>query len=205
MVTAVCVQCGKEYELEPGQNPADFQCECGGDLNTSNGTSDGTSRNWFRRQRGLVKASIVIGVCGIVFFSMLSLYSSFYDEVSLNLTSDQIKEYAQPIEPVTLNSTEWNSLRGKPVKFRAVAYRPYGSGQLAVNAVNGKTYQFMVVYGDVEGATAINYADVVDVYGIYVGNTSRDDSKNYKQNAPTIKQAIIIPTGQRYPMYTGTT
>lgn len=27
-----CNLCGKEYELNDGENPSDFQCECGGDL-----------------------------------------------------------------------------------------------------------------------------------------------------------------------------
>jgi len=27
-----CNLCGKEYELEDGENPSDYQCECGGNL-----------------------------------------------------------------------------------------------------------------------------------------------------------------------------
>lgn len=27
-----CLDCGKEYELNSGENPSDFQCECGGNL-----------------------------------------------------------------------------------------------------------------------------------------------------------------------------
>lgn len=30
MVIAKCVRCGKEYELQEDESPADFQCECGG-------------------------------------------------------------------------------------------------------------------------------------------------------------------------------
>ncbi|WP_308572152.1 zinc ribbon domain-containing protein [uncultured Methanobacterium sp.] len=44
MVIAKCGECGNEYELEPGESPADFQCECGGNLkildNASNVNSD---------------------------------------------------------------------------------------------------------------------------------------------------------------------
>jgi DNA-directed RNA polymerase subunit RPC12/RpoP len=32
MVVAKCVKCGKEYELEHGEKPSNFQCECGGEL-----------------------------------------------------------------------------------------------------------------------------------------------------------------------------
>lgn len=227
MVFTVCGKCGREYYLEPGENPADFRCECGGDLktfsseellekpyhtqeiskNTKEDTSEGTSPNWFNKQRGILKVTIVIGGCCMVLFFILFLSSLFYGEVSLNLTSEQIKQYARPIDPTTLTDNEWNSLRGKPVKFRAVAYRPYGSGRLDVNAVNGKTYKHVVVFGDVVGVTAINYADVVDIYGIYVGNTETvtGPTMGSQTKAPTIKQAIIIPTGQQYPMYTANT
>lgn len=30
-----CDDCGKEYGLEPGENPSDYQCECGGGLKKS--------------------------------------------------------------------------------------------------------------------------------------------------------------------------
>jgi len=33
LVIARCKECGKEYELMEDENPEDFQCECGGDLN----------------------------------------------------------------------------------------------------------------------------------------------------------------------------
>lgn len=32
MIIVKCKVCGMEYELDPGDNPSDFQCECGGDL-----------------------------------------------------------------------------------------------------------------------------------------------------------------------------
>lgn len=32
MIITKCVECGKEYQLEQGENVSDFQCECGGDL-----------------------------------------------------------------------------------------------------------------------------------------------------------------------------
>ncbi len=32
MVVTKCVDCGNEYEIEDDENPADFQCECGGNL-----------------------------------------------------------------------------------------------------------------------------------------------------------------------------
>jgi len=35
MVIAKCDSCAQEYQLGTGENPADFQCECGGELNYS--------------------------------------------------------------------------------------------------------------------------------------------------------------------------
>ncbi len=35
MVNAKCNSCSQEYQLETGENPSDFQCECGGELNYS--------------------------------------------------------------------------------------------------------------------------------------------------------------------------
>ena len=32
MILAKCEKCGKEYQLEPKDDPSDFQCECGGEL-----------------------------------------------------------------------------------------------------------------------------------------------------------------------------
>ena len=32
MVLTKCIKCGKDYELESGEEPANFQCECGGEL-----------------------------------------------------------------------------------------------------------------------------------------------------------------------------
>jgi hypothetical protein len=32
LVIVKCVDCGKEYELEPGETPYDFRCKCGGNL-----------------------------------------------------------------------------------------------------------------------------------------------------------------------------
>jgi predicted RNA-binding Zn-ribbon protein involved in translation (DUF1610 family) len=31
-VRVKCVECGKEFEIEEGESPFDFQCECGGSL-----------------------------------------------------------------------------------------------------------------------------------------------------------------------------
>jgi len=35
MVNAKCDSCSQEYKLETGENPSDFQCECGGELKSS--------------------------------------------------------------------------------------------------------------------------------------------------------------------------
>jgi hypothetical protein len=32
LVIVKCKECGKEYQLKPGENPEDYQCECGGRL-----------------------------------------------------------------------------------------------------------------------------------------------------------------------------
>jgi len=32
MVIAKCGECGTEYQLDSGEDPSDFQCECGGNL-----------------------------------------------------------------------------------------------------------------------------------------------------------------------------
>jgi DNA-directed RNA polymerase subunit RPC12/RpoP len=32
MVIVICVECGKQYDVERGSNISDFKCECGGKL-----------------------------------------------------------------------------------------------------------------------------------------------------------------------------
>ncbi len=32
MLIVKCKECGQEYELENGNNPSDFECNCGGEL-----------------------------------------------------------------------------------------------------------------------------------------------------------------------------
>lgn len=36
MVVVICTECGNEYDLNRGENPSDYQCECGGNLEYPN-------------------------------------------------------------------------------------------------------------------------------------------------------------------------
>lgn len=44
MSIAKCVECGKEYQLEPNEKASDFQCKCGGELTISSSTEISISR-----------------------------------------------------------------------------------------------------------------------------------------------------------------
>lgn len=40
MVVVICTECGNEYDLNRGENPSDYQCECGGKLEYLNTKED---------------------------------------------------------------------------------------------------------------------------------------------------------------------
>lgn len=40
MIIVNCVECGKEYQLEPSENVSDYQCECSGDLEENTKPTD---------------------------------------------------------------------------------------------------------------------------------------------------------------------
>lgn len=74
-----CKECGQEYELESGESPSDFQCECGGDLIGKNTLvkpankdkkTDKHRKTWSEQSNGIKALSIIIV---IVFF--LGIYA----------------------------------------------------------------------------------------------------------------------------------
>ena len=40
MVIVKCEKCGKEYQLESNRTFSDFQCECGGELSSKEGSEN---------------------------------------------------------------------------------------------------------------------------------------------------------------------
>ena len=89
MVIAKCVECGKEYELGEDENPADFQCECGGDLEhaiATQPTSDKTPKSsesskgileiW-NQQPTTIKAISIIGVFLVLVVLIIGITGMF--------------------------------------------------------------------------------------------------------------------------------
>ena len=70
-----CKKCGKEYQLEKGENTSDFQCECGGKLTrsrishgskVSSGKVNSEFSDLWNKQKPLTK--IIIAAVGIIVF-----------------------------------------------------------------------------------------------------------------------------------------
>ena len=75
MVIVKCMKCGKEYELKPDNNPSDFQCDCGGNLEFKADIaheilkSKKTTRKSLSRRRITISISLI--VCLVLIISAL--------------------------------------------------------------------------------------------------------------------------------------
>jgi len=86
LVIARCRECGNEYELQEDENPEDFQCECGGDLQraittpptseTPPKSSKGIFETW-NQQPTTIKAISVAGVFIVLIVLIIGITGMF--------------------------------------------------------------------------------------------------------------------------------
>jgi len=55
---ARCKECGKEYELDRGENPSDYQCECGGKLNYNENTTVDSAKKVYSKFTNKIKSEV---------------------------------------------------------------------------------------------------------------------------------------------------
>lgn len=95
MVVVKCGKCGRGYQLEAGEKPSDYQCECGGKLTysesiegiTSNNQLDGI-KSWKKFLNDLLKDKLelktelrlfAVLICSLAFIEMfLGLYALLF-------------------------------------------------------------------------------------------------------------------------------
>ena len=95
MVIVICEKCGKEYQLESNEKPSDFQCECGGELSSKEGseivkntTPTKTRKTWSEQTKGAKVGSILVLLClGVVIILVISGISGIF---SPNKTANNI-------------------------------------------------------------------------------------------------------------------
>ncbi|BDZ69418.1 CARDB domain-containing protein [Methanobacterium ferruginis] len=100
----ICSECGKEYELESGSKPSDFQCECGGNLFIKNkefNSQDKSSKSSIGLKPQLIVITIVVLIFIIGFMGSIFLK----DLVVTNVTAPSIGERGnQIIVPATMKN-----------------------------------------------------------------------------------------------------
>ncbi|MDP3014440.1 MAG: zinc ribbon domain-containing protein [Candidatus Subteraquimicrobiales bacterium] len=163
-------------------------------------TTNGGIMDFWDKQGTGAKVGIGIGgLCCIGIIFIVVLFGLFSGESSMS--ADQIKQNAQSVTPDTLYNDR-GALVGKPVAFRGEVIQS-SSGVLRIAQINIDQYGFnqgrdkvILVEGDTSGLTIYD-KDVVDVYGIFKGQTSYTTVLGAEKQVPSVKQAIIVPTGQK--------
>lgn len=118
-----CEKCGKEYILEKGENPDDFQCECGGKLKSlfdirknrpqpkEQETTDNSNSftDWWNNQSTNTKTGIGLGgICCIGIIVILAIFAMGEDKNTENLTTTTTDTDAQP--QTTSAQATWHSV-----------------------------------------------------------------------------------------------
>jgi len=90
LVIAKCKECGNEYELQEDENPEDFQCECGGELEhaiatppksdkttkSSEKSSEGIFEMW-NKQPTTIKAISIAGIFIVLIVLIIGITGMF--------------------------------------------------------------------------------------------------------------------------------
>jgi len=213
-----CEECGKEYQLEKGENPSDYQCVCGGKLkplfdfrkNRVSKPSAGTQTNhkggivdqlldFWEKQGTPGKVGIGVGVCclGILLIGVFGLLTG-----DAGMSEEDLKANAIQVTAADLYNDR-GDLVDKPVKMTAEVLQP-GDDTMRVCGIAIDQYGFndamdqdILIEGDFSDLT-IYENDEVHVYGIFKGQTSYQTVLGDDRKVPLIDNALVIPTGKSY-------
>jgi len=200
-VKVKCENCGKEYILEKGENPEDYQCECGGDLKSlfdirnrpqpkTNKTSDSGNSftDWWNNQSTNAKAGIGLGgICCIGIIVILAIFAmGGSDRNTENLTSTNIDT-----EPQTAQAqATWHSV----AKFT-------GTGDKDTSSFNIKGNKFKVKITATADTNATEYAGI-HFFAYPEGETADYDGQgsisNFNQNTMTDEFEVTATPGNYY-------
>lgn len=122
-----CDKCGKEYILEKGENPSDYQCDCGGNLislfdmkkntrqkpieNTAKTTDSGNGfLDWWNKQNTNTKAGIGLGgICCIGLIIVIAIFAGGSDQNTQNLTTNNNNPTTNQQQTTSAQAT-WHSI-----------------------------------------------------------------------------------------------